>query len=129
MLFNSYLFLLLFLWQLPHFVAINWMYRDEYRRGGFVMWANEDHDGTLTARLALLFSVLAALLMLQPVLTGRTSAWFLLPALAVNGILIRLAWRFHKQRDRAAARKLFLFTLLHLPLLLLVTALFWRRGA
>ncbi len=50
-----YLFLLLFLWQLPHFLAINWMYRDEYRKGGFVMWANEDHEGALTARLAVLF--------------------------------------------------------------------------
>lgn len=123
-----YLFLLLFLWQLPHFLAINWMYRDEYRKGGFIMWANEDHEGTLTARLALLFSVLAAALMFQPVLTGRTGAWFLVPSLMVNGILILLVLRFYRSRDHVSARKLFLFTLLHLPLLLVITACFWRRG-
>jgi heme o synthase len=123
-----YLFLLLFLWQLPHFLAINWMYRDEYRKGGFIMWANEDHEGSLTARLAVLFSVMAAALMFQPVLTGQTGAWFLAPALLVNGILVLMAVRFYRTRDRVTARKLFLFTLLYLPLLLVITALFWRRG-
>ncbi len=123
-----YLFLLLFLWQLPHFLAINWMYREEYRKGGFIMWANEDHAGSLTARLAVLFSVMAAVLMFQPVLTGQTGVWFLAPALLVNGILILLALRFFKARDRITARKLFLFTLLYLPLLLVITAVFWRRG-
>ncbi len=123
-----YLFLLLFLWQLPHFLAINWMYRDEYRQGGFIMWANEDHEGTLTARLALLFSVLAAALMFLPVMTGQTGAWFLVPSLLVNSILILLALRFYRTRDHVSARKLFLFTLLHLPLLLVITACYWRRG-
>ncbi len=123
-----YLFLLLFLWQLPHFLAINWMYRDEYRRGGFIMWANEDHEGTLTACLALLFSVLAAALMFLPVMTGQTGVWFLVPALLVNGVLILLALRFYRTRDHISARKLFLFTLLYLPLLLVITAVFWRRG-
>jgi protoheme IX farnesyltransferase len=46
-----YLFLLLFLWQLPHFLAINWMYRDEYRKGGFVMLANDDEHGARTSRM------------------------------------------------------------------------------
>lgn len=123
-----YLFLLLFLWQLPHFLAINWMYRDEYRKGGFVMWANEDHEGALTARLAVLFSVMAAALMFLPVAAGRTSSWFLVPALLLNGVLLLMAGRFFKSRDRIAARKLFLFTLLYLPLLLVITAIFWRRG-
>jgi protoheme IX farnesyltransferase len=123
-----YLFLLLFLWQLPHFLAINWMYRDEYRKGGFIMWANEDRAGSLTARLMALFSVMAAALMFQPVVTGQTGAWFLAPALAVNAILVLLALRFYRTRDRNSAKKLFLFTLLHLPLLLVITALFWRRG-
>jgi len=123
-----YLFLLLFLWQLPHFLAINWMYRDEYRKGGFIMWANEDHAGSLTARLMMLFSALTAALMFQPVVTGQTGAWFLVPALLVNGVLVRMSLRFYRTRDRVAARSLFLYTLLHLPLLLVITAVFWRRG-
>jgi heme O synthase-like polyprenyltransferase len=124
-----YLFLLLFLWQLPHFLAINWMYREEYRKGGFIMWANEDHAGTLTARLALGFSVLTAALMVQPVATGQTSAWFLVPALLVNGVLCLLAARFYQKRDRVSAKRLFLFTLCQLPLLLVSTAAFWRRAS
>ena len=46
-----------FFWQLPHFAAINWMYREEYCKGGFVMWSNHDESGRKTARLALLFSI------------------------------------------------------------------------
>ncbi len=124
----AYLFLLLFLWQLPHFFAINWMYRDEYRKGGFVMWANEDDTGSRTARLAIIFSILSAALMFLPVMCGRTNGYFLIPSLLINGMLIALSLRFQKARDRSAARKLFLFTLLYLPALLVCTAMFWRRG-
>lgn len=46
-----YLFVLLFLWQLPHFLAINWMYGDEYRKGGFIMLANEDEHGVRTSAM------------------------------------------------------------------------------
>lgn len=123
-----YLFLLLFLWQLPHFLAINWMYRDEYRKGGFVMWANDDDTGNRTARLALIFSILAAALMLLPVMSGRTNGFFLIPSLLINAVLIVLSLRFQKARDRVSARKLFLFTLIYLPALLVCTAMFWRRG-
>ena len=123
-----YLFLLLFLWQLPHFLAINWMYREEYRKGGFVMWANEDDTGARTARLAVIFSALAALLMFLPVIYGQTGAFFLIPALLVNMALVALACRFFRRRDRAAARRLFLFTLIYLPVLLTLTAFFWRRS-
>jgi protoheme IX farnesyltransferase len=121
-----YLFLLLFFWQLPHFIAINWMYRGDYRDGGFVMWANEDESGSRTSRLALLFSACATALVFLPWAAGRTGAWFLLPALAVNAVLLGFAWRFFRARDRASARRLFLFTLLHLPVLLVATAAFWR---
>lgn len=124
----GYLFLLLFLWQLPHFLAINWMYRDEYRKGGFVMWANDDDTGNRTARLALIFSILSAALMFLPVISGQTNVYFLIPSLLINAVLIVLSLRFQKARDRVAARKLFLFTLLYLPALLVCTALFWRRG-
>ena len=123
-----YLFLLLFLWQLPHFLAINWMYRDEYRKGGFVMWANEDESGQTTSRLALIFSVAALLLTIHPVMTHCVSAGFAPASIAINAVLISFAWRFFKARDRASARKLFLFTLLHLPLMLAAAAIFWNRA-
>jgi len=120
-----YLFMLLFLWQMPHFLAINWMYRDEYRRGGFVMLANDDDSGTKTSWVSLFFAIMAALLMFLPPLAGLTNYWFLLPALAVNFVLIALAWKFCQQRERPVARKLFFFTLLYLPVMLMVSLLFW----
>jgi protoheme IX farnesyltransferase len=122
-----YLFALLFLWQLPHFLAINWMYRDEYRRGGFVMWANEDEGGGMTAGRSLFFATATLLLMFYPVMTGIVAWWFLVPALALAVWLCWLAWRFFKVRDRPSARKLFFCTLAYLPVVLILTALAWKH--
>lgn len=123
-----YLFLLLFLWQLPHFLAINWMYRDEYLKGGFVMWANDDASGGKTSKLALMFSFCTMSLALIPPLSGHTSMWFLPLALLINAGLILLAWRFFKVRDRVNARKLFFYTLLYLPLMLGLSMIFWKQA-
>jgi protoheme IX farnesyltransferase len=119
-------FLLLFFWQLPHFVAINWMYREEYERGGFVMWSNGDLDGARTARLALVFSAAVALLPILPVATGVVTSWFLVPGLAAGLFMLWLAWRFFRSRERRDARSLFFFTLLYLPVILLASLLTWR---
>ena len=123
-----YLFMLLFLWQLPHFLAINWMYRDEYRKGGFVMLANEDEHGARTSRHALAYAIATLLLMIYPVYAGAASAaWFLPPALLLSGWLCWLALRFNRQPERITARKLFFCTLAYLPLILIVTVLAWKR--
>jgi protoheme IX farnesyltransferase len=122
-----YLFLLLFFWQLPHFLAINWMYRDEYRKGGFIMWANDDETGRKTSLLAVIFSLCALVSTLLPPLAGLTSLWFLPLAVLVNAGLLWLSWRFFVVRDRPSARKLFFFTLLYLPVMLLLSILLWRK--
>ncbi|MCB1233802.1 MAG: heme o synthase [Verrucomicrobiae bacterium] len=122
----AFLFLLLFLWQLPHFVAINWMYREEYERGGFVMWSNGDVSGARTARLALGFSLLVALLPVLPVVTGVARAWFLPAGAAVGGVMAWLAWKFFKTRRRTDARGLFFCTLLYLPVILVLALMAWR---
>ncbi len=123
-----YLFMLLFLWQLPHFLAINWMYRDEYRKGGFVMLANEDEHGARTSRHALAYAIATLLLMIYPVYAGAASAaWFLPPALLLSGWLCWLALRFNRQPERTSARKLFFCTLAYLPLILIVSVIAWKR--
>jgi heme o synthase len=121
-----YLFALLFLWQLPHFLAINWMYRDEYRRGGFVMLANEDAEGQRTALHSLAYAAATLGLMFYPVLAGAAAWWFLIPGLAVSGALSWRAWQFHQDRQRAKARSLFLFTLMYLPAALVISVLAWK---
>ncbi len=123
-----YLFALLFVWQLPHFLAINWMYRDEYRRGGFVMLANDDAEGVKTSRHALAYSIATILLMFYPVYAGIVVPWlFLTLALPLSGWLCSLALRFQRQPERATARKLFFCTLMYLPAILIVTAVAWKR--
>ena len=123
-----YLFLLLFLWQLPHFLAINWMYRDEYRKGGFVMLANDDELGARTSQHALAYAISTVLLMFYPVFAGAAHAWwFLPPALLLSGWLCVLALRFNRQPERPTARKLFFCTLMYLPAILLVSILAWKR--
>jgi protoheme IX farnesyltransferase len=122
-----FLFALLFLWQLPHFLAINWMYRDEYLRGGFVMLANEDEHGKTTSTHALGYALAMVLLMFYPVYRGLVhTVWFLPFALLLSGWLSLLAWRFFQTPERLTARKLFFCTLAYLPALLLLAALTWR---
>lgn len=122
-----FLFSLLFLWQLPHFVAINWMYRDEYIRGGFVMWSNDDETGAKTSKLALTFSALLALLPLFPWAAGFAALLFAIIGMLLGAWLVWLSLRFLRLPDRSTARRLFLATLLYLPLVLAALCLLVKR--
>lgn len=123
-----FLFLLLFLWQLPHFLAINWMYRDQYISGGFVMLANEDEGGARTSRHALGFSIATLMLMFYPVVEGLVIAWLFVPgSLLLAGWLCALALRFQRDPQRATARRLFFCTLMYLPAVLILTVAAWKR--
>jgi len=122
-----YLFMLLFLWQLPHFLAINWMYRDQYMQGGFVMLANDDEEGRKTSLHALGYAIATFLLMFYPVYEGVAQTWFLAPALLLAGWLCWLAWKFRVHRERAHARKLFFCTLMYLPTALILSVIAWKR--
>jgi protoheme IX farnesyltransferase len=122
-----FLFSLLFLWQLPHFLAINWMYRDEYIRGGFKMWCNTDETGRATARRALAWCLLMVPLSVWPPLAGFTSWVFAAPSLLLSLWLIGLSVKFLRVPERARARKLFFATLLYLPVMLAALLLCARR--
>ncbi len=120
-----FLFGLLFFWQLPHFVAINWMYREEYEGAGFVMWSNGDEGGRRTASLALVFSLALTALTALPAVYGFARVWAAVPLLALGLAMVWLAVRFSRQRTRPAARRLFLFTLLYLPAALGILIVGW----
>jgi heme o synthase len=126
----AFLFGLLFLWQLPHFAAINWMYREEYLRGGFNMWSNEDESGRRTARIALFYSIILTVLSIAfPFVTGSMAGWGAVGGGLLGLLMVLLSLRFLKSGKRDDARRLFFYTLLYLPLMMLTSYLAWRAAA
>lgn len=124
-----FLFLLLFFWQMPHFAAINWMYREEYARGGFVMWSNTDETGKKTARIAIAFSVCVTLLgLVFPFLLDSMITWGAIPGTLLGLVMVWLAVKFLKTGDREKARTLFFYTLLYLPLMMAASYFFWGKN-
>jgi protoheme IX farnesyltransferase len=111
------LFSLLFLWQLPHFLAIGWIYREDYERAGFPMLTVLDRDGSSTARQAVLSC--AALLPVTVLAGALVSAGmlYLLAVLALGGLFLGAALRFALRKSRESARGLFLISILYLPAL------------
>jgi heme o synthase len=121
---SLFLFALLFFWQLPHFIAINWMYREEYERGGFVMWSNHDESGKKSSRLALLYALPLLAVWLMPWWCGFAHWAASLGGVILSGVMIWYAWQFCRVCERTAARRLFFYTLLYLPVsLILLVAL------
>lgn len=121
-----FLFGLLFLWQLPHFLAINWICREEYEAAGYRMWSNGDLSGARTGMLATVFSLMLALFALLPWMLGRASWLWLAGGLGSGLVMAALAAKFRKEGTRESARRLFLYTLLYLPLALGLLALGWK---
>ncbi len=112
------LFAILFFWQLPHFLAIAWMYREDYAKGGFVMLPLVDRDGTRTGRSAVSHTLGLLPVSLSPFVFQMSGALYLAGALVLGLGFLWFAGRFAKQMDRLSARRLFFASILYLPLLL-----------
>jgi protoheme IX farnesyltransferase len=117
------LFAIMFVWQIPHFFAIAWMYRDDYERAGFQMLSRGDETGARSASQSVLFCMLLLIVTGVPAYLGLTSPIFLPIALGLGGWFTAVALRFHRQRNTRAARTLFLTSIIYLPLLLLALVL------
>ena len=112
------LFGILFAWQIPHFLAIAWMYRDEYEKAGFRMLPVIDPEGHRTARAALTWSLFLCAVSLIPVLSGAAGVIYLGIAVALGAFMTTRALALANQRDRASARRLFLASIIYLPIVL-----------
>jgi protoheme IX farnesyltransferase len=112
------LFSILFLWQLPHFLALAWMYREDYARGGFPMLAVSDADGSSTGRQALLYSAALLPVTLTAGLFAGAGPVFLWGGLAAGLAFLAGAALFARRREIAWARRLFLASVLYLPTVL-----------
>ena len=119
------LFAILAFWQIPHFMAIAWLYRDEYAKAGFVMLPNVDADGSRTAHYAVLNTLALFLAGLCPFLLHLNGALYLTAALLLGAAYFWSAVRFARQLTARRARQLFLASIIYLPLLLL--AMVWDK--
>jgi protoheme IX farnesyltransferase len=111
------LFGIVFLWQMPHFLAIAWLYRDEYAAAGIPLLPVLEPDGRRTGRQALLYAAALWPVSLMPALLGLAGSAYLALATLLGGGLIVLAARFARRRTMLSARQLFLFSIIYLPLL------------
>ena len=112
------LFAILFCWQMPHFFAIAWMYREDYARAGFRMLSSADLKGARSGRQSVLFATLLTAASIAPALLGLTSAGAIGIELLLGGAFVAVAIRFYMQRSIEAARLLFFASIIYLPLFL-----------
>jgi protoheme IX farnesyltransferase len=115
------LFLLMLVWQVPHFLAIAWMYKDDYAKGGYRMLPSADPDGRLTARTILIWAATLVPITLAPAmfLRDRLGVLSLAVALVSGGAFLWLCVRLVAQCERGRARAVFFASIAHLPLLLM----------
>ena len=117
------LFVILVLWQLPHFFAIAWMYRTDYSRAGFHMISRDDQTGERSASQSVLFCILLLAVSGLPAFVGIASAVYVPIALVLSAAFTAVAMHFLRARTAHAARTLFLASIAYLPALLLALVL------
>lgn len=117
------LFGILFFWQLPHFLAIAWLCREDYARGGFPMLTVLDPKGIKAGRQAILYGAALVPVSLLPSLLGLMGTVYFVGALAFGLVYLGFSFAFAQSRSNPGARRLMLASLLYFPALLLIMLL------
>ena len=112
------LFAILFFWQIPHFLAIAWIYREDYAKAGFIMLPAVDPEGFRTGWQAVSHTMGLLVVSLLPVVFRMAGMVYLIGALALGLAFLAFAFRFSRQLTLPRARQLFLVSIIYLPLLL-----------
>lgn len=113
-----WLFSILFLWQLPHFLAIGWLYREDYARGGFPMLPVTDTEGIQTSRQVIINTVALIAVSLLPAFLGLSGVLYFAGALILGILFLIMGIRLWQTKSNPSARQLLLASVLYLPLLL-----------
>jgi protoheme IX farnesyltransferase len=108
----------LFVWQIPHFLALAWLYRDDYARGGFRMLPIVDRTGSTTGVMVILWSLALLPAGLAATLAGLAGWVYAVGSLLLGLGLLALGVELYRRRSEASARRLFVASLIYLPLLL-----------
>jgi heme o synthase len=114
------LFAIVFLWQIPHFMAIAWLYRDDYGKAGFPMLPVVEPGGQRAGIQALIYAAALLPVSLAPTLVGIAGTAYFVAAVILGLALLVLAARFARERTEATARALFFGSITYLPLLWIV---------
>jgi protoheme IX farnesyltransferase len=112
------LFGILFLWQIPHFLALSWMYRSDYARAGLRMLSIDDETGRVTFRQAALNATALVPVSVAPSALGMAGTTYFAVAIALSSVLLVLSIAAARKPTATTARRLFLATLAYLPALL-----------
>jgi protoheme IX farnesyltransferase len=112
------LFLILFFWQLPHFLALSWMYREDYARAGFPMLAASDDGGAGAGRQAVLQTIALIVASLLPAGFGIAGPLYTAGAIVLGAGFLAFSVAFAVLRARERAVRLFMASIAYLPLLL-----------
>jgi len=112
------LFAILFFWQIPHFLAIAWIYRDEYAKAGFVMLPGVDPEGARTGSQAVSHTLALLVASLCPVVFHVAGPVYCLGAMVLGFTFLWCAFRFSRRLALPQARQLFFMSIIYLPLLL-----------
>jgi protoheme IX farnesyltransferase len=128
------LFCILFFWQIPHFLALAWLYRKDYSRAGIVLLSNSDKNGLRTSRHAQISAALLVPTSMMPAVTGLTGPLYAPIAFALGAALFFLGYRFGSVAGgggedispalNKSARRLFYGSLVYLPALFLALLAF-----
>jgi len=117
------LFAIVFLWQFPHFMSIAWMYREDYRRAGYLVLPASDFKHRFVAWQCLLPTLVLFVVTIVPALRGQSGILYFAGALVVGGVFVYYSAHFVLKRTVASARQLLLASILYLPVLFALLAL------
>jgi heme o synthase len=117
------LFAILFLWQFPHFLAIAWMYREDYSRAGILMLPVVEPDGRITAQQIVVYTVLLLPVSLLPAALGMSGKVYLFGAIILGLAFLFSSLRAAFSKSRQEARRLLLASVIYLPLLFILMVL------
>jgi protoheme IX farnesyltransferase len=117
------LFAILFVWQMPHFFALAWIYREDYVRGGFRMLTAADPAGARTARQIVMYTALLLPVSLLPTVFGVAGRFYLIGAVALGAMFFALGAALVARRTERRAWRLFMGSVVYLPVLLILRVL------
>ena len=117
------LFVMLFLWQFPHFLAIAWLYRDEYKKAGILMLPVVEPSGKVTARQIVLFAIMLFPVGLAPFFFQTAGVIYLVGSVILGGWFLYESVRMARAKTNESARRLLLVSVVYLPLMFILLVL------